>query len=132
MKGQTVRLVGDQQRQLAHRLIDRAPPNAVVNVQEEARSKEQNDKMWAMLSDIARAKPGGRVLSTDHWKCLFMAAIGQQPVFQRSLDGSSVVCVGFKSSHLRKGEMSDLIESMYAFGAEHDVRWSEPAERMAA
>jgi len=132
MNGQTVRLVGDRQRAFAHQLIDKAPADAVVNVREATRSTEQNAKMWAMLSDIARAKPMGRVLKSEGWKALFMDMIDKKPSWEPNLDGTGVVCIGYKSSHLNKAEMSDLIESMYAFGAEHGVRWSEPPERAAA
>lgn len=129
MTGQTVRLVGDTQRANAHRLIDRAPAGAVVNIREATRSGEQNARMWAMLSDIARAKPQGRVLTTEAWKCLFMNAAGFRCTFEPSLDGQGVVPLGFKSSRLNKAEFSDLIEVMFAFGAEHGVQWSEPQER---
>ncbi len=130
-KGQTVRLVGDTQRAFAKRLIDAAPTGAVVNIQEAARTDDQNAKMWAMLSDIARAKPDGRVLSTETWKALFMHEAGFQCTFEPSLDGKGVVPLGFKSSRLRKAEFSDLIECIYAFGAEHGVRWSEPQAQAA-
>jgi hypothetical protein len=128
MRGQTVRLVGDVQRALAKKLIDAAPVGAVVNVSEATRTTEQNTRMWAMLSDIARAKPGGRVLSTDKWKALFMDACGHKVEWEPGLEGG-VVPVGYRSSSLRKGEMSEIIEAMFAFGAEHDVRWSEPVRR---
>ena len=132
MSGQTIRLVGDSQRDHAKRMIERAPPHAVVNIREATRSGEQNAKLWAMLSDVARAKPQGRMLSTDVWKALFMAEAGFKPRFEPSLDGQGVVPVGYKSSGLRKAEFSDLIEAIYAFGAEHGVEWSEPVREMAA
>ena len=132
MTGQTIRLVGDSQRDHAKRMIDRAPPHAVVNIREATRSGEQNAKLWAMLSDVARAKPQGRVLSTDVWKALFMSEAGFKPRFEPSLDGQGVVPVGYKSSGLRKAEFSDLIEAIAAFGAEHGVQWSEPGTRQEA
>jgi hypothetical protein len=124
--GQTVILRGDVQRHLAKRLIDSAPADAVVNIRQATRSTDQNAKMHAMLSDVARAKPGGRVLRVDAWKALFMAEAGFQCIFEPTLDGSGVVPLGFKSSRLNKAEFSDLIETIYEFGARHDVRWSEP------
>ena len=131
MTGQTVRLIGDVQRALAKRLIERAPAGAIVNVREATRTSDQNARMWAMLSDVARAKPGGRVLSTDHWKALFMAACGHRVRFEPALDGEGVVAIGFRSSHLSKAEMSDLIECIAEYGARHGVRWSEPMEQAA-
>jgi len=125
-KGQTVILAGDVQRHLAKRLIDAAPAGAVVNIAEAARTLDQNAKMHAMLSDVARAKPCGRVLSTEAWKALFMHEAGFKCSFEPTLDGQGVVPLGFKSSRLRKAEFSDLIEAIYAYGGQHGVRWSEP------
>jgi hypothetical protein len=42
MTGQTVILRGPAQRDLARRIIEAAPVNAVVNVREETRNKDQN------------------------------------------------------------------------------------------
>lgn len=132
MNGQTIILAGDTQRQLAKQLIDKAPRRAVVNIREESRTSDQNAKLWAMLSDVARAKPQGRVLRTDHWKCLFMDDLDHKPIWEPGLDGG-VVNVGYKSSRLTVAEMSDMIERIYSYGAEHGVEWSEPTgERKAA
>ncbi len=128
--GQTLVLSTPLARARAHQLIERAPTGAVLNVREASRTSEQNAKMWAMLSDVSRAKPQGRVMPPEVWKCLFMSALGHQCTFEPSLDGQGVVPLGFKSSRLGKAAMSDLIESIAAYGAEHGVRWSD--ERQAA
>lgn len=126
MSGQTLILAGDVQRHCAKRLIDIAPQGAVVNIREASRTNDQNAKMHAMLSDVARAKPQGRVMGTDVWKALFMAEAGFRCTFEPSLDGTGVVPLGFKSSRLNKAEFSGLIETIYKYGAEHGVVWSEP------
>jgi len=131
MNGQTVRLVGHRQRDFAKLLIDKAPPGAVLNIREATRSSDQNAKMWAMISDISRAKPEGRTHTAETWKCLFMAACGHAVQFEMGLDGRPFP-IGFSSSALNKAEMSDLIETIHEYGARHEVRWSEPAERKAA
>ena len=131
MTGQTIRLTGDTQRARAKRLIDAAPQGAVLNIRPATRSGEQNSKMWAMLSDIARAKPQGRELTTDKWKALFMDAIGIPADWEPGLDGG-VVNVGYRSSRLSKEKMSEMIEQIYAYGAEHGVEWSEPEEQRNA
>lgn len=125
MIGQTIRLTSQMNRGRAHHIIERAPHGAVVNVRPPARSSEQNAKMWAMLSDIARAKPEGRDLTTDKWKALFMDAIGIPADWEPGINGG-VVNVGYRSSRLTKAQMSEMIEQMYAYGAEHGVEWSEP------
>ena len=125
MIGQTVRLAGDMARAQAKRLIDAAPQGAVVNIRPATRSTEQNDKMWAMLSDIARAKPDGRVKPAHKWKAVFMDACGHKPEYDQNLEGDGFICLGYRSSRLTKAEFSDLIECIYEYGARHGVVWSD-------
>jgi len=121
---QTVILRGLVQRDLAKRLIDQAPQDAIVKVSAAKRSDDQNAKMWAMLSDISRAKPEGRSHIPEVWKCIFMAALGHETIFETGLDNRPFP-VGFRTSKLTKAQMSDLIEFIYAYGAQHNVKWSE-------
>ena len=125
-KGQTIRLVSPETRRRAHALIEAAPHGAVLNVSEARRSNEQNSKLWAMISDISRAKPQGRVLPVEVWKALLMAEAGFKPLFEPSLDGQGVVPIGYKSSRLTKAEFADLITAAQAYGDQHGVQWSEP------
>ncbi len=128
--GQTIRLNGQWAVAQAHRLIERAPPGSVLNIREASRTGEQNDKMWAMISDVSRAKPEGRTHTTEVWKALFMAACGHAVQFENGLNGQPFP-IGFRSSRLTKAQMSDLIESIYEYGARHGVAWSEPAANAA-
>jgi hypothetical protein len=111
-------------------MIERAPTNAVVNIAEEKRTSEQNDKLWAMLSDISRAKPLGRRHTPDDWKAIAMNACGWECQFCEGLDGRPFP-LGFRSSRLTKKQMATLIEWLYAFGSEHGVLWSEPVDEQA-
>jgi hypothetical protein len=120
--GQTVILHGT--RSVAHRVVDAAPNGSVMTVRAPSRSSEQNSKMWAMLSDISRAKPEGRDMPPDLWKSLFMAACGHRVRFEPGIDGEGVVPLGFRSSRLTKAEMSELIECIAEYGARHNVAWT--------
>lgn len=124
MAGQTVMLHGPSQRTFAKTLIDAAPLGAVLNIHEAKRSDVQNDKMWAMLSDISRSWPQGRRETADVWKSLAMHACGWEVQFIEGLDGRPFP-YGHKSSKLTVRQMSDLIEWLYAFGAENNVVWSK-------
>ena len=124
MAGQTVILRGDVQRHLAKQLIDKAPVDAVVNVREAKRTLDQNAKMWAMLSDISRAKPGGICYTTDEWKSVFMSACGHEVQFLQGVDGKPFPA-GFRTSQLTVAQMRELIEYLYWYGAEHGIRWSD-------
>lgn len=79
-----------------------------------------------MLSDIAQQKEhGGRKYTPDQWKCLFMHACGREMQFVPSLDGTSFMPLGYRSSELTKEEMSALIECMFAWGAENGVTFHD-------
>lgn len=124
--GQTVILATNHQRDVAQALVRTAPKGAVVNISEARRSIDQNDKMWAMLSDISRAKPEGRMHTTEDWKAIFMNACGWEVQFIEGLDGRPFP-TGFRSSRMTKAQMSDLIEYIQAYGDQNRVRWSEKA-----
>lgn len=117
--GQT--LILGRNRETAHRVIDVAPPGSVVNIKPPRRTVDQNAKLWAMLSDISRAKPEGRTLTPDVWKSLFLHALDHAQRFEMALDGKGMVPVGFRSSRLSKEQFGDLIEFIQEYAARHDV-----------
>lgn len=97
------------------------------------RTLPQNDRMWAMLTDIAQQKEHvGRKYPTDVWKCIFMSALGQEMVFVPSLDEKGVIPLGHRSSEFSVEEMSGLIEMMFKWGAENGVVWSDPSSEARA
>lgn len=124
---QTVILSNPVRRSEAKRLIDAAPDYAVVAIKAPVRTSDQNAKLWAMLSDVSRAKPEGRNYPPETWKCLFMALIGKQAKWEPALDGEGVVNVGYRSSRLTVAEMSDLIECIHEYAARHDIALEEAA-----
>ena len=124
-------LTHDTARTSAKRAIDRAPAGFVVTIAERTRTSDQNDKMWAMLTDVARARPLGREHTADVWKMLFMQACGHESQFEMGLDNRPFP-VGFRSSKLNKRQMADLITFIDAWGSTNGVRWSESAQLEAA
>jgi hypothetical protein len=120
-----VRLTGLRQRMYAHQLIDAAPDYSTVTVAGGDRTLEQNDKMWAMLTDVSLARPEGRKWTPETWKCAFLHALGHQVQFAEGLDGTGPFPLGFSSRRLTKKQMSDLLEVIYEYGSRHQVDWSE-------
>lgn len=114
-------------RRRAIEAIANAPAGHVCEIREQRRTVPQSDKMWAMLTDISRAEPMGRKHTPDDWKAILMNACGWECQFIEGLDGRPFP-QGFRSSHLAKRQMGDLITYMFAFGAEHNVRWSDEQE----
>ncbi len=98
------------------------PPGTRVEYKKAKRSIPQNDRMWAMLTDIAtQKKHADRRYTTDQWKVLFMHACGREVQFLPALDGSTFVPWGQSSSDLSKEEMTEMIEFIFAWGAENGV-----------
>lgn len=107
-----------------------APSGTRVEFKEVKRSLPQNDKLWAMLTDVSKqAEHMGRRYTPDEWKVLFMHALGQEVEFLPALDGKTFVPFGHRSSDLGKSEMTALIELIFAWGAEHGVVFHEPGTR---
>lgn len=93
------------------------------------RTREQNDKIWPMLRDIAKQVPWNGVLLSDYdWKDLVTAALKRQKLVP-GLDGGLVV-LGGHTSRMSVEEVSEMVEFMYAWGTEHGVIWSDPAEKV--
>lgn len=108
-------------------LIQKAPTGSRVEVKGARRTLPQNDRMWAMLTDVAQQKDHHGIRYTpDQWKVIFLHALGREVQFIPSLDGKTFLPWGQRSSDLSKAEMSDLIEMMLAWGAENGVAWTDP------
>jgi hypothetical protein len=122
--GHVVSLGTAYSRQRAHQLIDQAPSDWLCEVKPRTRSNAANAKMWAMLSDISRAKPENRAHTPEVWKTLAMHACGHEVQFLNGLNGDPFPA-GFRSSQLSVAQMIELIEFLYEFGARHGVRWSD-------
>lgn len=90
------------------------------------RTLPQNDRMWAMLTDVAsQLKWHGVSLFPDDWKLLFMAAMKRELRIVPNLDGTGFVNLGQSSSDLSVAEMGDLMELISAFGASHGVVFND-------
>lgn len=114
----------DTARRLAAAWCMNAPDGYVCTIQEKTRTLDQNSKLWPMLQDIsAQVDWYGQKLTSDEWKDVFSASLKKQKVVP-GLDGGFVVC-GQRTSKMGKKEFSDLIELIYAFGAQQNVKWTE-------
>ena len=119
-------------RAYAKRLIDAAPDGDVMALGAPTRSLEQNSKLWPMLQCLQEQVPALNTYSTEDIKLRFLNALGVEMRFLPCLEGEGAFPVGLRSSTLTKDQFSGLLELIYAYGAKHNVRWSDPAERKAA
>jgi hypothetical protein len=141
-------LAHDMARQRAARHCLEAPAGQVVTFQEPKKSRSQESKYHAMFGEIARQVPvRGVMLPEDDMKRALFSAFKIDTKDDSELReawaefGEARMGIGFRGEivvfgdqtrQLPKKLASALIEWLYAFGAEHGVQWSEPAERRAA
>ena len=111
-------------RMRAHMLIDKAPSDWLCQVSAPKRTMPQNDKLWAMLTDISIAKPLGRKMTPEQWKAVMMAACGWEVQFLEGLDGQPFPA-GFRTSKMNKQQMADLITFIQATGDGWGVKWTD-------
>lgn len=83
-----------------------------------------------MLRDVSKQVQwavNGSLVYMDEWdwKDVFTAALKKHHRVAQGIDGGFVF-LGMRTSQAKKSELIDLIEMIYAFGAERGVKWSEP------
>ena len=134
MEKQTFLLRDNRIRQNCIEAIQNLPANTEqplqIIIQEDTRSIAQNRMLWACLRDVSQQVVWyGKKLDSDSWKNIFSASLkGQETV--PGINGGFVV-LGQSTSKMRVSEMRDLITLIHAFGAEHNVQFSDESARAA-
>jgi hypothetical protein len=119
-------IVNSSTRRRIIEIIDRLPDGWRVIMQGPQRTLEQNDKMWAMLTDLSKQlRWHGQQLSTEDWKIIMMSAVRRDMKVAPNYWGDGFLMLNTSSRSLSKREMSDMIEAMYAYGAARGVDWTE-------
>lgn len=116
------KLANPDVRKAAARALSDMPEGTIVQFKEPTRTLDQNALLWALLSEVAKTRPGGREHTPDVWKALFMKACDHEIRFVMGLDEQPFP-LGFKSSQLSVGQMRDLIEFIYAWGSDKGIKW---------
>jgi hypothetical protein len=111
----------------------KAPPGTRVEFKRSKRTLPQNDRFWAMLTDLADQLPWhGQKLTPDDYKLIFLDALRREMNEQMRMvpntDGTGFVPLGNSSSSLTIAEMGDLMEIMSEFGARHGVKFHDQEE----
>jgi hypothetical protein len=124
-----VTINGPTDRERVAKWAAQAPMGTRVEFKQTKRSIPQNDRLWAMLTDIAAQLVWhGKRMTPDDWKLVFMDALKRELRIVPNIDGTGFVNLGRSSSDLTKDEMSDLFEIIHAFGAQHAVVFHDQNE----
>jgi hypothetical protein len=99
-------------------------------VKEELHSDEQRKRLWAMLTDLSKQLQwpvDGEMqwLSKEDWKWIILAGLKKHQRIAKGIEGGFVV-LGQSIRELKVKEMAEMIEILFAFGAEHGIAWTDP------
>jgi len=99
-------------------------------MEDKIRTPDQNARLHAMLGDISKqVEWHGQKFKVGVWKRLCVASwlreCGEKPLMIPAIDGCGVDIIFEKTSKLSVKKTSELIEWVYAFGAEEGVVWTE-------
>jgi hypothetical protein len=121
-------LVHDTARQMAVRAVTRAPAGYVVEVKPKTRTLDQNAKLHAMFTDIARQIGfHGKRRTPAEWKVIFISghavATGLGADIVPGLEGE-FVNIRESSAQMGVKRLNSLIEYVTAWAADNEVRFS--------
>lgn len=96
-----------------------------VQFKKAARSLDQNALMWCLLGEISEQVVWyGQKLSADDWKDVLSASLRHARVVP-GIDPGTFVPLGMRTSDMTVEEMTNLIELIYAFGAQQNVAFRD-------
>ena len=109
---------------------DGRPFEVLAQEHEEIRTAEQNEKMWAMLTDLSEQVQWPvnglmQYISKEDWKHVLTAGLEHGQRIAQGIEGGFVV-LGTSTSRMSKKRMSALIELAQFFGDQRGVRWTDP------
>jgi hypothetical protein len=112
--------------------IQTAPIGCYVEVRKETRSDAQNRALHAALTDIANQVVWhGQTFNVVVWKRLCTAAWlrekGETPELIPAIDGKGFDIIYERTSQMNKTQLSELLEWVYAFGAQNGVTFKDRA-----
>ncbi len=93
-------------------------------------SLEQNNLLWARLTDIANQVPWPvdgktQLISPTDWKDICTAGLRKTQRIAQGIEGGFVV-LGGRTSKMTVGEMKELLDFIEYVGDTHNVKWTEP------
>lgn len=118
-------LISPRVRENALAEVRNAPDGHIVTVKAAKRSDAQNRLLWQALTDVAeQVEWYGQYLPNTDWKDIFTASLRKSKVVP-GIDSGTFVVTGLHTSAMTKGELSTLMDLIFAFGAEKGVVFTD-------
>jgi hypothetical protein len=125
MSRAVVQIKSESERNQIATWAKNVPVGTTVEFRAPRRSNDQNALMWSLLGQISKQVDWyGQKLSSEDWKDVLTASLRRTRVVP-GIDAGTFVPLGMRTSQMTKQEISDLLELIYAFGAERGVHFRE-------
>src|SRR3984893_16009061 len=125
MSRAVVQIKSDADRSQIATWTRNVPVGTTVEFRAPRRSLDQNALMWSLLGQISKEVVWyGQKLSSEDWKDVLTASLRRTRVVP-GIDAGTFVPLGMRTSQMTKQELADLIELIYCFGAEKEVKFRE-------
>jgi hypothetical protein len=125
MSRNAITLQSRSDRERAAAWCANAPTGTSIEFRGPRRNLDQNALMWSLLGQISKQVNWyGQNLSSEDWKDVLTASMRRTRVVP-GIDAGTFVPLGMRTSQMSKQELSDLLELIYAFGAERNVKFRE-------
>ena len=130
MEKRTFYLISSRVRDNAVEAVNEAEPGSVISVSPPKRSLEQNGKLHALLTDIARSPMtwAGKSRTVDEWKMLMVSAhavaTNEPGEVIPGIEGEFVT-IRESTAQMSVRRASSLIEYIVAFCAQHGIDMKE-------
>jgi len=120
-----IQIKSNDDRQKVIRWAKGVSIGSTVEFRAPRRSNDQNALMWSLLTQISKQVEWfGKKRSPEDWKDLATAAL-RGAEFVPGITPGTVVPLGMRTSQMTSAEISELIESLIAFGTERGVHFRE-------
>jgi hypothetical protein len=131
------------ERRKALEAVQAAPADCAVEILPPSKSRDQEERYHAMLGDIAKqCMHLNESQDQETWKRLCVDQFRRDTLSDPeigeywkgkglriipSIDGSCVVVLGEQTRRFPRKVASAFVEWLFSFGAERDVRWTDPS-----
>ena len=122
-------LVNQTARLHCQQAIALAPDDYRVEIRQRTRTLEQNSLLWVLLTSLSKQLKWSingkmELLSPEDWKDIMTASLHQEQRIATGARGGFVM-LGHKTSKMTIANLSELIEFVFSFAAEHGVTLEE-------
>lgn len=125
MSRELVEIRTKEDREKIARWAARVPDRTTVEFRSPRRTLDQNNLLWSLLGQVSKQVDWyGTKLSSEDWKDVLTASLRRTRVVP-GIDAGTFVPLGMRTSQMTKEEISELLELIYAFGAERGVQFRE-------